>query len=264
VTARRNLLLRAPRILAVGLRTHIIHLSRSPLEILIALIMPLIYATIAVYLFRAGDRPGELLMAAVGAGLMGVWVSVLFGSGAAIQNQRWMGVLEPLAAAPVPLLLVFLPITLASSVVGAYALIATLIWSVLLFGVPLEIADPVAFVAAVPITVLALGMLGLLLAASFVLLPNANALANALSYPVWLLSGMLVPVTVLPAWSAPISAVLPSKWGADALRTAVLGGNAWPAIGICLAVGAGYLILGTLMMTWFERRARGTAKLALA
>ncbi|MFI7210898.1 ABC transporter permease [Micromonospora maritima] len=264
MNARRSLPRRLPRLLAVGLRTHIVYLSRSPLEILVALIEPLIFATIAVYLFRAGDRPGELLSAAVGAGLMGIWASVLFGSGAAIQNQRWMGVLEPLAAAPVPLVLVFLPITLASAAVGAYALLATLIWGVLLFGVPLDFADPLAFVAAVPATVLSLGMVGLLLAASFVLLPNANALANSLSYPVWMMSGMLVPVDVLPAWSAPLSAALPSKWGADALRAAVTGGDAWPPILICLAVGLCYLVLGALMMTWVERRARDAATLALA
>ena len=41
-------------------------------------------------------------------------------------------------------------------------------------------------------------MFGLLLASTFVLLRNANALANTLEYPIWLLSGMLVPITVLP------------------------------------------------------------------
>ena len=65
-------------------------------------------ATLAVYLFRAGSEPHRLLEAAVGAGMMAVWISVLFGSGGAIQNQRWQGTLEMIMLAPrPPALLVF-------------------------------------------------------------------------------------------------------------------------------------------------------------
>jgi ABC-type polysaccharide/polyol phosphate export permease len=249
---------------AVGALLHAKHLSRSPLEIAIALLVPLVQATLAVYLFRAGAEPHRLLEAAVGAGLMGVWSSVLFGSGGAIQNQRWQGTLEMIILAPHPPALVILPITLATALTGTYAMVATLVWGRLLYGIRWDFADPVGFAVAAPGCVLGLGMFGLLLASTFVLMRNANALANTLEYPIWLVSGMLVPVTVLPAWTNPVAAVLPTTWGARAVREAVTGGPVWPSLGMCLAISGVCLALGAVAMSHVERRARAAATLALS
>ncbi|WP_240762353.1 MULTISPECIES: ABC transporter permease [unclassified Micromonospora] len=252
------------RMIAVGALLHVKQLSRSPFEIAIALFVPVVQATLAVYLFRAGGEPDRLLEAAVGAGLMGVWSTVLFGSGGAIQNQRWQGTLEMIMLAPRPPALVLLPVTLATGVTGTYAMLATLAWGRLLYGIPLDFAHPVAFPVAVAGCIAGLGMFGLLLASSFVLLRHANALANMLEYPIWLVSGMLVPVTALPGWTGPVAAVLPTTWGARAVHEAASGGPVWPALGVCLAISLACLAAGWALMTYVERRARVTATLALA
>ncbi|MEF9883748.1 ABC transporter permease [Streptomyces sp. P9-A4] len=262
-TSRTALLRRVPRLVLVGVRTHVSYMSRSPIEITFAVLVPLVYATLAVYLFRAAGDPDRLLTASVGAGLMGIWGSVLFGSGGAVQNQRWLGTLESLVVAPTPLALVLLPITLATAVIGTYAMGATLLWGVLLFDVPLDFAHPLLFLLAVPVCVLALGMTGLLLAATFVLLRNANALANPLDTPVWLLSGLLVPVTVLPAWTHPVSWALPTTWGARAVHAATSGGEVVTPMLTALALGAGYALAAVLVLGRVERRARAAATLAL-
>ncbi|MGA5063326.1 ABC transporter permease [Streptomyces exfoliatus] len=257
------LVTRVPRLVLVGVRTHVSYMSRSPLEITFAVLVPLVYATLAVYLFRAAGDPDRLLTASVGAGLMGIWGSVLFGSGGAVQNQRWLGTLETLVVAPTPLALVLLPITLATAVIGTYAMGATVLWGVLLFDVPLDFAHPLLFLVAVPVCVLALGMMGLLLAATFVLLRNANALANPLDTPVWLLSGLLVPVTVLPAWTHPVSWALPTTWGARAVHAATSGGDVVAPLLAAVALGAGYALVAVLVLGRVERRARAAATLAL-
>src|SRR5690348_2251911 len=113
--------------------------------LLLCFLQPVIFATIAFYMFKAGGQPGTLLYAALGAGMMGIWSTTLFGSGGALQWNRWQGTLELLVAAPAPFIVVLLPLTLATSVAGAYALVATLGWGRLLFGVPLHFAHPFAF-----------------------------------------------------------------------------------------------------------------------
>jgi ABC-2 type transport system permease protein len=256
--------MRTLRMLVIGTQLHVKQIIRSPFEVAITLVVPIVQATLAVYLFRAGGEPHRLLEAAVGAGLMGVWSSVLFGSGGAIQSQRWQGTLEMIMLAPRRPVLVILPITVATGLTGIYALLATLVWGRLLYGIRLQFAHPVAFVVAAVVCVVALGMFGLLLASTFVLMRNANALANTLEYPVWLVSGMLVPLTVLPAWTTPIAAVLPTTWGARALREATSGGPVWPSAGICLGISLVCLVLGGFALTHVERRARAAATLALA
>jgi ABC-2 type transport system permease protein len=258
VSARRVL-----RLLAVGWVFHLKTLSQSIFFILTSAIQPVIFASIAFYMFRAGGRPGTLLYAALGAGLMGIWSTTLFGSGGSIQWQRFQGTLELLVAAPVPFVLVLAPLTLATATSGVYSLTATLLWGRLLFGVPLELAHPLAFALAVPATVLGLGLLGLVLASTFVLYRHANALANLLEYPVWLVTGLLVPVSLLPGWARPISWVLAPTWGVEAIRASALGGRPAPAIAMCLLLGAAYLVVGAAFLHHFERLARDRATLSL-
>jgi ABC-2 type transport system permease protein len=231
--------------------------------ILTSVIQPVIFATIAFFMFEAGRRPGTLLYAAIGAGLMGVFSTTLFGSGGTITWWRWQGFLEPLVATPTPFLWVLLPSTLAASSLGIYSLVATILWGKLFFGIPLELAHPWLFALAVPSALVGLGLLGLLMAATFVFYRHANALMNLLEYPIWVVSGLLFPLSLLPGWATPISWVLAPSWGVRAIRDSALGGDPLPAIGMCLALGAVYLALGTLFLRLFLRFARERATLSL-
>jgi len=252
------------RMILIGALMQVKMSTRGTFEIATAMIMPVVQATMAVYLLRAADSPHRMIEAAVGAGLMGVWSTVLFGSGGAIQRQRFMGTLEMLMLAPRNPAVTVLPITIATGLTGTYAMVATLGWGWLIYGIKPDFVHPWAFLVAVPACILGLGMFGLLMASTFVVMRNANALCNTLEYPIWLLSGMLVPITVLPAWTGPIAAILPTTWGARAVHEAVSGGSVWPAIGWCLGISAICFVLGAVSMSFVERRARAAATLALS
>jgi ABC-2 type transport system permease protein len=252
------------RLVWMGLGFRMRELSTSRWFMLGAVIQPVIFATIAFYLFRAGGQPGTLLYAALGAGMMGIWSSTLFGSGGALQWNRWQGTLELLIAAPAPFILVLLPLTLATSVTGAYALAATVLWGRLFFGVPLHFVHPAAFVLAIPDAVFALGLMGLFMGSSFILYRNANALSNLLEYPVWIATGLLFPVALLPGWVGPISWLLAPTWGIEAIRHAALGGSVWFPMGMCAAVGVIYFALAAVFLRVFERAARNRATLSLS
>jgi len=251
------------RIVWMGLLLRVREFATSRWFLLTAVFQPVIFATIAFYMFEAGRRPGTLLYAALGAGMMGIWSTTLFGSGGALQWNRWQGTLELLVAAPPPFIVVLVPLTLATSVTGVYSLFATLAWGRLFFGVPLHLAHPAAFVVAVPAAILALGLMGLLMASSFVLYRNANALSNLLEYPVWVATGLLFPIALLPGWVGPISWLLAPRWGIEAIRHAAAGGGAWFAVAMCFATGGAYLALTTVFLHIFERAARARATLAL-
>lgn len=252
------------RLLGLGWLFHMKHLSRSPFQIVSLLIFPLMFASAVFFLFGASDQPGALMYAAIGSGLIAIWDSTLFGSGGAIQEQRWFGTLEVMVAAPSPLISIVAPLTLATSSLGIYSFAATLLWGRFVFGVDLTLADPFAFVVAVPITIVALGMLGIVLAATFVYLRNANALCNMLTYPMALAAGLLVPLDILPGWVRPISWALAPSWGAEAIRRAATGGEPWLMLVPCFGLGVGYALLGAWLLRRMERVARERATLDLA
>jgi ABC-2 type transport system permease protein len=251
------------RLIAVGVSFRVREFTVSRWFLLMCVIQPIIFATIAFYMFKAGGRPGTLLYAALGAGMMGIWSSTLFGSGGALQWNRWQGTLELLVAAPPPFIVVLLPLTIATSITGAYSLLATLFWGRVFFDVPLHFAHPALFVLALPAAVLSLGLMGLLMASSFVLYRHANALSNLLEYPVWVATGLLFPLALLPGWVAPISWLLAPRWGIDAIRGSALGGSVWFPVAMCVVTGALYLGLAAVFLRIFERAARDRATLAL-
>jgi ABC-2 type transport system permease protein len=253
----------AVRVFVVGLRFHVKALTHSIFFLLTSVFMPLLVATVAYYMYKAGNQAGSLLYVSLGAAVYGIWSSTLFGSGGAIQWQRWQGTLEVLVSAPTPFILVLAPLTLATSVIGIYSLTSTLLWGRLAFGIPFHVDHWLAFIVAVPATILGLGLLGLLFASTFVLYRHANALSNMLEWPVLLVTGMLVPLSLLPGWSHPIAWVLAPTWGIQAIREAAMGGTPWPDIGMTLALGACYLAIGAVFLRHFEVAARRHATLSL-
>jgi ABC-2 type transport system permease protein len=172
-------------------------------------------------------------------------------------------VLEPLIASPPAYVFVLFPQTLAASTIGVYSLTSTLFWGRVVFGIPLHFAHPLAFLIAVAVTIVALGVLGLVIASSFVLYREANALSNMLEFPVWIVTGAIVPLSLLPGWVHYLSWCLAPTWGYRAIRAAALGGDPWPGIGWALLLGGVYLLIGQGFLRVFERRAREKATLSL-
>jgi ABC-2 type transport system permease protein len=246
-----------------GMRIHLVQFTRNPFDLSGVILWPILYASIAYYLLDAKNDPRLLLSASLGAAVMLMWSLVVIGSANALEQQRWLGTLELLVAAPVPFAVVIAPITVASGVVGAYSLLATLAWGTFLFDVPLVIEQPFAFVVAVPACILAIGMLGLVMAATFVLYRAAFSLGIAMQYPVWIATGLLVPLSVLPGYVGPISWFLGPSWGFRAIQEAALGRTPWPDIGMCLVVSLVYFVIGTVCLRAFVRVARARATLKL-
>lgn len=255
---------RLARLIVVGWLFHLKGLTLSGFFLLTSAIQPIIFASIAFFMWKAGGKEGALLYVALGAAMMGIWSSTLFASGGAIQWQRWQGTLELSIAAPLPFPLVIIPMTLASATIGLYSLTATLLWGRLIFDVPLSIERPVLFAASIPATIVGLGLLGLVLASTFVLYRNATALSNLMEYPVWLVSGLMVSLSLLPGWVLPLAWALAPTWGVRAVRGSALGeGEPAFAIVMCLVLGAVYLAIGVLFLRFFERLARERATLSL-
>jgi ABC-2 type transport system permease protein len=252
------------RLLLSGLRIHLLQLSSSAAEMVAITFWPVLYATIAYYMFGAKSDPDVLLTASLGATVMAIWSSVAFGASGAIEIQRKLGTLELLVAAPVPFGAVLAPITLATSAIGVYALGATLLWGRLLFGIPLHFDHPVWFVVSLPVAIVAIGTLGLILASTLIFYRAAVFLGASFDYPVWLITGLLVPLSVLPGWVEPISWLLAPTWGMRALRESTTGGSPLGAIAMCLALSACYVAIAVVCLRLFERLARERATLALA
>jgi ABC-2 type transport system permease protein len=256
--------MRVARAMAMGWAIHFKQESRNPFFLWIVICTPLIYATMAYFLFRGGTDGTKLVAAAVGTGMMGIWSLTTTAAAAALQQRRRMGILELLVAAPLPFWAVLAPITIAISALGIYSLAASLLYTRLLYGVSLGIEDWLAFCVAAPVAILAVGMLGFMLGAAFVRFRAAWAVGNLFEFPVWTICGLLIPIAVLPVWVEPISWAFAPTWGMNAMRDAALGGSSpWDDVAMCLALSVVYGALGAGLLRYFLRSARRRGTLAL-
>jgi ABC-2 type transport system permease protein len=255
--------MRILRLLALGWAIHFKMLTRSSFDGVLGVLWPLFFATTAFFMFRAGASANTLLYASLGASVMGVWSATAVAASSVLQRERWGGTLELLVGVPTHFALVLMPITIAMSTIGIYSMTATLAWGRLVFGIDVHVVHPLLFVLAIPATIVSIGMLGFLLSVTVVRYRTAWALGNAIEYPVWLVCGFLVPLSLLPGFVRPISWALAPTWGIRAIRQAALGGSPLPELGICVALGAGYAVLGILLVETVLRSARRTATLSL-
>jgi ABC-2 type transport system permease protein len=254
---------RNARLLIFGWLLHLKMMMRSAFNGVLSIIWPMFFATTAFFIYRAGRDQHTLLFASLGASVMGVWSATSTAASSVLQQQRRLGTLELLAAAPANFALVLLPISVAMSTVGLYSMIATLLWGHFVFGIALHLVHPLLFVLAVPVTIASVGALGFLLSVACVRYRSAWALGNALEYPVWLICGFLVPLTLLPGWVRPISWILAPTFGVRAIREAALGGSPLDDLLVCGALGLAYFAVGLLVVEGVLRAARKTAALAL-
>jgi ABC-2 type transport system permease protein len=255
--------MRILRLLALGWAMHFKMLSRSAFDGVLGVLWPLFFATTAFLMFRAGAGASTLLYASLGASVMGVWSATSVAASSALQRERWSGTLELLVGAPTHFALVLMPITIAMSTIGIYSMTATLLWGRYAFGIDVHLVHPLLFVLAIPATIVSSGMLGFLRSVSVVRYRTAWALGTAMEYPVWLVCGFLVPLSILPGFVRPISWALAPTWGIRAIRESALGGSPLPDLAVCCALGAGYGLAGVLLVETVLRSARRTATLSL-
>jgi ABC-2 type transport system permease protein len=251
------------RLLAFGWAAHLKMSTRSSFDGLLGILYPLFFATVAFFLFQAGGDQSALLYASLGASVMGIWSATSTSAGSAMQRERWHGTLELLVASPTHFALVLLPVTIALATIGIYSMVATLLWGRFAFGVELSIEHPLLFALSIPATVISIGMLGFLLAVAFVRYRTAWALGNMFEYPVWLVCGFLVPLSLFPDWVRPISWVLAPTWGVNAIRESALGGSPLADVLMCFGLGAVYTAAGVLLVERVLRAARERATLSL-
>jgi ABC-2 type transport system permease protein len=254
---------RAVRLIFTGWLFQFKQLSRSSFDSFLAILWPLFFATVAFFMFRRGGDPDALIYAGLGAAVMGIWTATSMAAGTSLQRERWHGTLELLVAAPSHFALVLLPVGLATSTIGVYCMAGTLLWGRIVFGIDLPVEQPLLMALAVPATLLSIGALGFLIGVAFARYRYAWALGSLTEYPMWLICGFLIPLTLLPDWVRPISWLLAPTWGMSAIRESSTGGSPVPDIAMCFVLGTAYVVIGVALTDRVLHAARSKASLSL-
>jgi ABC-2 type transport system permease protein len=229
---------------ATGGRFQLALLRRSPQQ-LIALAAAPVSALVLVAIVDAAGRRDLSTAAIIAPGLMTMWTMTLFSAGEALEVERQAGTLEPLLATPAPLFGLILGRVVVTSAVGALGFVECWLVGWALIGTPAVPEHPAPFAVGLLLTVLAMASWGSVLAPLYLLARSARTFQNSLSFPLFLLGGVLVPIELYPQWVQPICRLVFLTWSAEVLRDAagVHDASTW-AVPLLVVTGLAGLAVG--------------------
>lgn len=249
------------RAITSSFRHQFLHFLADPQWLIPNVILPFMITMVVLILFQ-GQQGNFALYAILGGGMMGMWGNTLYASGWSIGFDRWNGTLEEILATPSPLIWIIAGRSMWNALVGIFNGLFILVIAVIFFNADLTMYDPVLFLVAFIATLLSLSALGLLFSSAFVLTRQAGVLTNGLEYPIYVGTGCMFPIALLPFWTAPLSLSLAPTWGIDAIRYGALEGYSGFAVGYwgCMAImgliSLAYVIAAVYLFRMVEKRAR--------
>jgi len=150
--------------------------------------------------------------------LMTVGQMSFFDASEILAQDRNQQILELAVASPTAYALPLIARILVLTSMGIAGFAESWLMARFLFGIHMTIFHPGIFAITLIFTVLAGAATALITTAVFCLTRTTRTYQNAISGPLYLLSGALVPVSFLPAVLRPLSRLLYLFWSADLLR----------------------------------------------
>jgi ABC-2 type transport system permease protein len=190
-------------------------------------------------------------------------ISGIYGVTMSIGGDRWDGTLPYLFGTPANRMAMFFGRALVHVFDGMLGVALGLMWGVVLLGLDLSQADPLALGLIILITTISTSGLGLLMGCLSLITRHMMFVNNTVYFLLLVFSGANVPLTTLPGWMRSVSQFLPLTRGIASARSVIAGvrlAEVAPLLAGELLVGLVYIFLGYSLFRWFEFQAkrRGT------
>lgn len=224
---------------------------------------PLTYMLFFVFLGQYATGVANSSFYVVGNAVQMVAFSGIFGVTMSVSGDRWDGTLPYLFGTPANRLVLFFGRAFMHVIDGAFGVVLSFMWGVLLLGLDLSNANFPALAAVILVTAFSTCGLGLLFGSLSLVTRNVMFVNNTVFFLLLFFSGANVPLASLPAWMQSISFALPLTRGIAAARLIVAGaglGEVGSMLGVESLFGVIYIAIGFGMFRWFEYQAkkRGT------
>jgi ABC-2 type transport system permease protein len=227
------------------------------------IIMPLTQMLFFTFLGSYATGPDNAHFYVIGNAVQIAAVNGIFGVTMSIGGERWAGTLVYLFGAPANRMMMFFGRAFMHIIDGSIGVVIAFLWGVILFNLDLSQANLPALALTIFVTTLSTCGLGLLMGCLSLLTANVMFVNNTVYFLLLIFSGANVDLNILPGWMQAISNVLPLTRGIASARALIAGAEfqeVVPLLGLELAIGLVYGLLGYFLFKWVEISAkrRGT------
>ncbi|MCA9834386.1 MAG: ABC transporter permease [Thermomicrobiales bacterium] len=189
--------------------------------------------------------PGIIAMSLMNTGIIGI--------STAFVTFREKGILRRIKVTPFPLWKFLLARVLGAMIVGLMSTFVLIGLGMLLFGAQVR-GNWLLVIAVIILVSTCMLSIGAAIAAIARNVETAAAMGNMITFPMMFLSGVFFKISSMPDWMRPIMAVMPLKYGVNALREPMLYGKGLSAIWldcvILLGVSAVCIIIAVRFFKW--------------
>lgn len=235
---------------------------RDPAATFFTVALPVVFLVLFVTIFGSQTLdsgvetstyfvPGITALAVVSATFVNLSIT--------LTQQRENGVLKRVRGTPLPPWVFIAGRVVTAVVVGLVMAVLLVTMGQVFYGVAVPGSTAVGFLLTLAVGAAAFSALGIVVTGAIPTEAAAPAVANAVSLPLFFISGIFVPAENIPDWLLSIADVFPLKPFADALFTAfdpaTSGlGLAWADLAVVAAWGAGAALLAARTFRWIPRR----------
>jgi ABC-2 type transport system permease protein len=228
-------------------------------------LVPFFALTFLAIVQQSGRR--ELLSYALMAPvLISLWQMALMVAGELVNRDKYLGLLEAVVAAPAPFALVMAGRVATVTAFGLIGFVEAWLVALLVFRIAIPIEHPAVLVVSLVLAAFASAGTALLFTAVFGLREDGRVYQNSITFPFYVLGGIMVPVAYLPQWLQPLSRLVFLSWTADLLRDSLKPGaikNLALRLGMVVLLGAITLAGGWLLLNRMVDRLRRAGTLGL-
>jgi ABC-2 type transport system permease protein len=212
---------------------------------------------------RYAGRSDLTAYAVLAPAIVAVVGMAILTSGEIVTDDRAHGRLELVLAAPTPFPIIVAGRILTVTLTSLVAVLEAWLVAWIVFGVAVPVPHIGPFVAALAVTAFATAGTALMMSAVFVAARSARTFQNTISYPLYLLGGAFVPISLLPGFLQPLCRVVYLSWATDLLRSC-LGRSSvvdfWPRLGAIAGLGLAGFAVGCVVLMRVIDRARATGR----
>ncbi len=244
-----------------------LHVIRTNPDYFLALATAPVSAVVFLSVVRHAGRPDLVPFALAAPVLMALWRTSIMASGEIVNEDRGLATMEPTIAAPASYPMAILGRIAAVSAVGLLGLPEVWLVARVVFGITITVEHPAVLILTLAAAAFAMSGTAVVMAAVFALGRSARIFQQTLTYPFYVLGGVLVPVSLLPFWVRPFSRLVFLSWTADLLRASLSPAPVHDAalrLAAIVALGLAGFVGGTLLLRKVLHRVRDLGTITYA
>lgn len=198
-----------------------------------------------------------------GTTLAAFWAASVWGGVGVLRRERWNGTLARSVTGVQDARWVLLGKIAGAGALNLAVVMASLAVGSLLFGLRPQVDHPLALTLGLAATLVSGTAAAQLIGALLLITRHGVALSSAMSTPITLLGGTILPLTFLPEPVRWLSRAISLSWMQDFLASTAHGALDWGALAAAALVTAVYAVAGWRVFTTMLYRARQGATLDL-